>query len=36
MGMIMNLYADYLDEIESGKKKNIKPKKIDNGTMGEQ
>ena len=36
MGMIMNLYAAYLDEIESRKKQNLKPKPIDNGPMVEQ
>ena len=34
--MIMNLYAAYLDEIESRKKQNLKPKPIDNGPMVEQ
>ncbi|MDG2458359.1 MAG: bifunctional aconitate hydratase 2/2-methylisocitrate dehydratase [Alphaproteobacteria bacterium] len=32
----MNLYAAYLDEIESRKKQNLKPKPIDNGPMVEQ
>jgi aconitate hydratase 2/2-methylisocitrate dehydratase len=36
MGVIMNLYAAYLDEIESRKKQNLKPKPIDNGPMVEQ
>ena len=36
MGMIMNLYAAYLDEIESRKKQNLKPKPIYNGPMVEQ
>ena len=36
MGMIMNLYAAYLDQIESRKKQNLKPKPIDNGPMVEQ
>ena len=34
--MIMNLYTAYLDEIESRKKQNLKPKPIDNGPMVEQ